>query len=318
MSSPLYQALADAARTGEKICLALISGAKGSSPQKAGAKALFYPDGRILGTLGGGCLEAEIQQRAVQSLISGEASTFDLLLDHDFGWDDGLICGGKVAGVILPHATRAGHDFWTGLAARKSRIGWGVREDFSIGPVTGLWGEAKACEWHYRETISPPCHLWIAGAGHISQAVAPLARHLDFRVTVFDDRPALANRNFFPEGIELRTEEWEKLTLGTLPAEPCFGLVVTRGHRHDAVVLKEWIQKPFAFLGMIGSRRKARTICEHFVSEHLATPEQMSQVACPVGLPIQARSVPEIAVSILAQYIEKRAAFLGQLGQAEV
>src|ERR1700761_6189082 len=115
MKNLVFQALASAARNGEPVALGLISGVKGSSPQKVGAKALFYRDGRIQGTLGGGCLEAEIQQRAIQSLRSGEPAKFDLLLDHDFGWDDGLICGGKVFGVILPNAQNVGEKFWNEL-----------------------------------------------------------------------------------------------------------------------------------------------------------------------------------------------------------
>src|SRR5882724_13455753 len=132
MKNPIFQDLAEAARKGEPVALGIISGVKGSSPQKVGAKAIFYADGRIKGTMGGGCLEAEIQQRAIQSLRSGKAATFDLLLDHDFGWDDGLICGGKVFGVILPGAERVGEKFWTKLAKRTSTISWGVKPDFSI------------------------------------------------------------------------------------------------------------------------------------------------------------------------------------------
>src|SRR5690349_3354313 len=98
MKGEVFKALAEAARSGEPVALGIISGVKGSSPQKLGAKALFYTDGRIEGTMGGGCLEAEIQQRAIQSLKTGQPAQFDLLLDHDFGWDDGLICGGRVQG----------------------------------------------------------------------------------------------------------------------------------------------------------------------------------------------------------------------------
>src|SRR6266704_5747146 len=122
MKNVIFQELADAARRGEPVVLGIISGVKGSSPQKVGAKALFYNDGRIKGTLGGGCLEAEIQQRAIQSLRTGKAEAFDLLLDHDFGWDDGLICGGKVFGVILPSAQSVGEKFWQDLAERNSTL----------------------------------------------------------------------------------------------------------------------------------------------------------------------------------------------------
>src|SRR5947209_20561365 len=130
MRNIVFQALADAARSNEPVVLGIISGVKGSSPQKIGAKALFYSDGRIKGTLGGGCLEAEIQQRAIQALRTGQPATFDLLLDHDFGWDDGLICGGKVFGVIVPNAQNAGEKFWNELAERKATLSWGVKQDF--------------------------------------------------------------------------------------------------------------------------------------------------------------------------------------------
>jgi xanthine dehydrogenase accessory factor len=308
MKNPIFEALAEAARVREAVTLAVITGVKGSSPQKIGAKAVFHLDGRIQGTLGGGCLEAEIQQRAMQSLRTGESSTFDLLLDHDFGWDDGLICGGKVTGVILPNAQRLGAGFWQALASPAAELLWGVRRDFTLQrEELSSAAVSDRAEWIYQEKISPPCALWIAGAGHIAQAVAPLALQLDFDVTVFDDRPALANHEYFPELVSLRLGLWEQLGAVPFPEVPAFGLIVTRGHRHDALVLKDWIHRPFRFLGMIGSARKARTIFEHFAAEQIAPPSELERVACPVGLKIHARSVMEIAVSILAQYIEKRA-----------
>jgi xanthine dehydrogenase accessory factor len=319
MKNIVFGALAEAARTGEPVTLGIISGVKGSSPQKVGAKALFYSDGRIKGTLGGGCLEAEIQQRAIEALRSGQSCTFDLLLDHDFGWDDGLICGGKVFGLILPNAQAAGERFWSALARRESAITWRVDKQFGIRTVPGPninQSKSPPAESLYQETVSPPCVLWIAGAGHIAQAVAPLAAQLDFQVTVFDDRPALANHQHFPAEIELVADTWERMLASKLPPAPAFALIVTRGHRHDALVLKDWIRNPFLFIGMIGSSRKARTIVEHFIEEKLATLEELSRVSCPVGLRIRSQSVPEIAVSIMAQYIEKRAELVNERAAA--
>jgi xanthine dehydrogenase accessory factor len=194
------------------------------------------------------------------------------------------------------------------LAKRKHAIGWAVAKDFSLRLLPGPTPAASyQTPWRYRETVAPPCVLWIAGAGHIAQAVAPLAAQLDFAVTVFDDRPALASHHCFPESVAVETNAWAQLLQRPLPPGPAFGLIVTRGHRHDALVLKDWIHKPFLFLGMIGSARKARTIFEHFLAEKLATPDELSRVACPVGLRIQSKTVMEIAVSIMAQFIEKRA-----------
>jgi xanthine dehydrogenase accessory factor len=302
--SSFYTQIAEASASGQPFALGIISAIKGSSPQKPGAKALFFADGRIIGTLGGGCLEAEIQDRARRALRSQTPSQFELVLDHDFGWDDGLICGGSVVGLILPQA--AGEtELWRALAEGAAPRTWGVRSDFRLA-----WWDGTAGDWRYRETVRPPCHLWIAGSGHVAQGVAPLALRLDFAVTVFDDRPALANPQFFPADTRFRVGAWEALVLDELPAQPVFGLIVTRGHQHDAWVLRHWIHRPFAFLGMIGSRRKARLIGTQFLEEKIVSEAEWARVSCPVGLAIQAQSVPEIAVSILAQMIQQRAAMV--------
>ncbi|MEK7781213.1 MAG: XdhC family protein [Verrucomicrobiota bacterium] len=307
----LFQALAEATRANEPVALGIITRAKGSSPQKIGAKALFYPDRKIQGTLGGGCLEAEAQRLALQSLRDGKPQTFELVLDHDFGWDDGLICGGKVLGVILPNAQLAGETFWNELANRDTSKSWGIKNDFSLArldPTFNLQPSTfNLSDWLYTETITPPCALWIAGSGHIAQAVAPLALQLDFAVSIFDDRPELANHDIFPRDVSLHVGHWEEILSTPFTATPTFGLIVTRGHKHDALVLETWIHRPFQFLGMIGSARKARTIAEHFLKQKIATTEEVARVACPVGIKIHSQSVPEIAVSIVAQYIQKRA-----------
>jgi xanthine dehydrogenase accessory factor len=302
-----YEQIAAAAESARPFALALIAGTKGSSPQRTGAKAIFFADGKIAGTLGGGCLEAEVQARALTALQTGQPAEFEMVLDHDFGWDDGLICGGSVNGVILPHAVQA-KNLWRELVNVAAPVRWGVKKDFSIAradaPVQQS-GEAKT-GWLYQETVAPPTELWIAGSGHVAQAVAPLAAQLDFAVTVFDDRPELANHDFFPAVTKLQVGGWHEL-LKFRPPENSFGLIVTRGHQHDALALSEWIHFPFAFLGLIGSRRKARIIREQFLRQKLATAEEFDRVACPVGLDIAAVGTHEIAVSILAQLIQKRA-----------
>jgi len=310
MKNLIFQSLAEAARRGESVALGIITGVTGSSPQKVGAKAIFHADRRIQGTLGGGCLEAETQRLALHSLNTGQAVRFNLVLDHDFGWDDGLICGGTVQGMILPNAQSAGEKFWSDLSERKTTSSWGVKKDFSIALADSTiqhTNDSTSPDWLYTETVTPPCTLWIAGSGHIAQAVAPLALQLDFAVTVFDDRPELANKTFFPGEIATKVGNWGDLCNAPFGVAPTFGLIVTRGHQHDALVLETWIHRPFAFLGMIGSARKARMISEQFIQKKIATAEQLQHVACPVGIKIHARSVPEIAVSILAQYIDKRA-----------
>jgi xanthine dehydrogenase accessory factor len=299
-----YDQIVAAIAQNRPFALALISGTKGSSPQRIGAKALFFADGKMAGTLGGGCLEAEVNARAKKALKTGEPATFEMLLDHDFGWDDGLICGGSVSGLILPRAVEAA-EIWRKLTVPNGQVQWGVKKDFSVA-FAGPTAKHLDGDWLYVETVAPPVELWIAGSGHVAQAVAPLALNLNFAVTVFDDRPDLASHEFFPVETQLKVGGWHEL-LKEAPKSPAMGLIVTRGHQHDALVLTEWIHQSFIFLGMIGSRRKARVIRERFLKQNIASAAEFDKVACPVGADIMAQSTQEIGVSIMAQYIQRRA-----------
>src|SRR5207248_2283531 len=116
---------------------------RGSTPQKAGAAMLVYPDGTQAGTLGGGCVEAEVKRRALLGLNdSGRPEVFSFCLDDDYGWDDGLICGGRMTilaqpltadGPIRDSAARYYHRL-RDLANR----GAGFTEAVVIGEAAGL------------------------------------------------------------------------------------------------------------------------------------------------------------------------------------
>src|SRR5205807_539431 len=75
---------------------------RGSTPQKAGAAMLVFPDGSQKGTLGGGCVEAEVRQRALRALGTGQVAIHTFCLDDNYGWDDGLICVGRMSGLGYP------------------------------------------------------------------------------------------------------------------------------------------------------------------------------------------------------------------------
>src|SRR5215210_2387613 len=84
---------------------------RGSTPQKAGAAMLVFPDGTQAGTLGGGCVEAEVKRLALAATSGASVHTFQL--DNDYGWDDGLICGGRM--TVLVHPAGDGADYYQAL-----------------------------------------------------------------------------------------------------------------------------------------------------------------------------------------------------------
>jgi len=88
--------------SGKKIAFCRLIETRGSTPQKAGAMMAVQPDGTQAGTLGGGCVEAEVKRKALKVLQQGAPEMIPFVLDHDFGWDDGLICGGRMNVLIEP------------------------------------------------------------------------------------------------------------------------------------------------------------------------------------------------------------------------
>jgi xanthine dehydrogenase accessory factor len=153
------------------------------------------------------------------------------------------------------------------------------------------------------EVARPPQELIICGGGHVGQALARAARLLDFVVTVIDDRHDFASRERFPDpAIRLMADDFV-VSLRSLRLTPSSHIViVTRGHKHDEICLREVIGAPLRYLGMIGSRRRTTTIREHLrrqgVDSHL-----LRRVHAPIGLDIGAQTPEEIALAILAEIV---------------
>src|SRR3954463_10560963 len=100
----LLRHVGEALERGRELIVCQVVETRGSTPQKAGALMLVNPDGGQLGTLGGGCVEAEVKQKAIRRIGQTGAELHSFVLDHDYAWADGLICGGKM--VILAECLR--------------------------------------------------------------------------------------------------------------------------------------------------------------------------------------------------------------------
>jgi xanthine dehydrogenase accessory factor len=98
----VIEAALKALQNGEGAALVTVVATEGSTPQKAGAKMVVYPDGRIVGTIGGGCVEAEMTWRARQVIDTGRAQLASYDLTPDQAGEDGLVCGGRMQVFIEP------------------------------------------------------------------------------------------------------------------------------------------------------------------------------------------------------------------------
>ena len=290
----LFSTLIDEVGAGGRVALCVVVATRGSTPQERGAKMLVTRDGRTVGTLGGGCVEAEVRRLALELIANGESKLLNFSLDHDYGWDDGLICGGVMD--ILVHvvdgseqAGRFGDNARAIAANRTARLEL---------PIPG--GQAS-----YVEEIGPPPVLVIAGAGHVGQALAAVAAGMGFVVDVIDDRADMASRARFPAARTLIVASIHD-ALSNYPVDAnTYVVIVTRGHRHDGVVLSAVLDKPARYVGLIGSKSKIKQI---FDSLHQGgvSKEKLLAVHAPIGLDIGAVAVPEIAISIAAELVAVR------------
>jgi xanthine dehydrogenase accessory factor len=332
----LVRVLTEALEAGREQLLCQVVETRGSTPQKAGALMLVNPDGGQVGTLGGGCVEAEVKQRAIAQLARPGAELYSFVLDHDYAWADGLICGGKM--VILAEVVSgleatayyrtyrdlllAGTGFTEVIAIDGARQGPGSRMLFGPGcelvaqrgPIGGLEPQVAPLTDRPRPSVRhgfaflptlPRIRLVIIGAGHVGQAVAALAAQADFDVWVVDDRRQYACPERFPRAERLIVASIEE-TLASLNLTPhTYVLIVTRGHGHDQEALYHLAPSQASYVGMIGSKRKIRLIFDGLREMGIADAD-LERVSAPVGLDIGSESVFEIALSIVAELIARR------------
>ncbi len=151
------------------------------------------------------------------------------------------------------------------------------------------------------DILSSATRLVVCGAGHIALPLARFARSVGFQVIVLDDRADFANPLRFPN-CEVIAEDFT-LALREMSFGPStYVVVITRGHAHDVDCLTEILGKKFAYVGLIGSRRRVRIVLEILEKQGISR-EHLKKVFTPIGLPIGAESPEEIALSIVSELV---------------
>jgi len=154
----------------------------------------------------------------------------------------------------------------------------------------------------YIEPIEPSPELYVVGGGHVGYHLANLAHEVGFRVHVVDDREKFANRERFPNAVEVTAEDIPAWIERTPLPQHAYVVIVTRGHTNDLEALRALAPRDLRYLGLIGSRAKVARIYDQLVADNIP-PNVLKQVHAPIGLDIGAVTPQEIAVSILAELI---------------
>jgi xanthine dehydrogenase accessory factor len=155
------------------------------------------------------------------------------------------------------------------------------------------------------EPVLPVPHAFIFGAGHISRSLSKAATLAGFATVVVDNRDSFANRDRFPEAVEVHAGEYEEVFPKLAIHETSYVVIVTRGHRDDMRVLKMAIATPARYIAMIGSKRKVLNVIRELEKEGIAR-SAFERIFAPMGLDIGAISPEEIAIAVAAEMIAVR------------
>jgi xanthine dehydrogenase accessory factor len=244
----IYSEIYRAIEENKPAILCIVTHTQGSSPRKAGAKMLVFPDKKIVGTIGGGAVEFQVIEEAIGFLKTGTPTQKFYELQDDLQ----MHCGGSM-------------------------------------------------EVYFEPILSSP-KLYIFGAGHIGRIVARYALDFGFRITLFDSRPEIFEE-FDTSCFQCITDDYFTALEKAEFDENTFIVIVTPKHLYDEEILSVCAQKPNSYLGMIGSKRKVAEARTRFLREKILTEEQLNAVDMPIGIPMNAETPEEIAISIIAQLI---------------
>lgn len=320
------------------IALATVISTTGSTPGKVGYKMLLWgKNAEILGTVGGGLLEAEIINKASDMLPKIQKQLFTFNLDPSRGHEKG-ICGGTIEILIetfdnksLPLFTELSADnlddtaLISNLSPEKSpqkillknigrpesfaNLNFSPEVTESIKLLITKEQTAKITSADgtqiFLETIARQPMLFIFGAGHLACYISKYAKSVNFQITVCDDRAEFANKNRFPDADNIVVQSFEtafdKLTID----ENSYVVIVTREHKFDELALEKTLETDAKYIGMIGSKKKTATILKN-LKERNVPQQALCRVYSPIGISIGALTPEEIALSIVAELVKVR------------
>lgn len=333
--------LVETLKIDQQVALCTIIKKSGSVPREVGARMLVREDGSISGTVGGGIGEHEVIQAAIASIKAGKSCLLDFSLAGEKGLDSAAICGGRFTIFIGCWSQTKDLELATAIAATLTGgkthslceslpqtedstvertlfdpagnrvISSPAATSLSV-PATINTGEDKSIAVQLLpgdtagfllSEITLPPRLVIFGGGHLALPLVEMASWCRFAVTVIDDRPEFSNQERFPLADKIITAPMEEVSDLYIPGANTWLVLITREHKHDYILLKQLLGTEYAYLGMIGSRKRTTKVKQRLIDEGFAQAE-IEKLYSPIGLEIKAQTPAEIAISIMAEIIK--------------
>jgi xanthine dehydrogenase accessory factor len=299
-------------RAGRGAVLATVMQSWGSAPRRAGAQMVVDGQGRMMGSVSGGCVEGDVVLEAQSALATGAPACLTYGVTDDTAFAAGLACGGTIRVLLEPvtpqslpllerlvqaRAAKRAVGVLTDLTDLSARM---IAEDDPLHAAQFRTGQSGMTEsGAFLALHLPPLRLIIVGAVHIAQVLAPMARLAGYGVQVVDPRTAFATQARFP-GTEL-IADWPDTALEGLALDSrCAVVTLCHEPRLDDAALQVALRSRAFYIGSLGSMRSHAARLERLRAQGF-TDADLARLHGPLGLPIGAQNPAEIALSALAQ-----------------
>ena len=308
----LWQFIAEHLRQKQSVTLLVVAESSGSSPGRKSFKMAVAED-ELLGSVGGGVMEVDLVERVrSQSYVSGsEPEVVKQVHRKDAPNSSGMICSGEQTIILIELNDEHLEMVRKIISALEKHQPCRLRISnlkFEVSAYTSQdsdfrFEQTGENEFLFEEKLGCKNKLFVVGGGHCALALSALMSKMDFRITLFDDRPNLntLTKNEFVHQIEI-IKSYDHIDEYIASGEDHYVVVMTLGYKFDEIVIRRLFDKNFRYFGVLGSKAKMVVLLRNLTKEGFDK-EKLDQIHTPVGLGINSRTPEEIAVSIAAEII---------------
>ena len=301
-------------REGRGAVLATVVQTWGSAPRRVGAQMVVSGDGRMQGSVSGGCVEGAVVLEAQNALSNSRSALLEYGISDGDAFAVGLACGGTIrillepVGDVFPvhlledlvsaRAERRGVAYVVDTETESRTLEHAGHEERMRTDRSGFEADEKT----FVAVHMPPLRLVVVGAVHIAQALLPMARIIGFDPVVIDPRDSFASPERFPDVQILSDWPDEALKRYGLDARTAL-VLLTHDPKLDDPALEIALNSESFYIGALGSSRTHEKRCLRLRDKGFSD-SQIARMTGPVGLNIGAASPAEIATSILAEMVQ--------------
>ncbi len=280
---------------GDPMAIATVIETWSSAPCPVGTHMLIHQDGRFVGSVSGGCVEADVLNTAAQIIADAKPQTKRYGVPNAEAWEAGLPCGGDIV-VLIQKVAPEGFPaalFATLSAARAEGQTLLVASDLQSGQSRIV---DAPVEGHFIAAYPPARRLLIVGAVEIAAALAGIAAQLDIAVTLIDPRARFLTPERFP-GVKLDDRWPDEAISAAAPDNRTAIVTLSHDPKIDDPALIAALSGPASYIAALGSRKSHAARLDRLRLQGVSD-DQLDRIEGPAGVTINAISAPEIALSI--------------------